>query len=150
MSKTELGLLIQRICTDAAHDDGSFELSEVTDRLTDALRANPELMDPEKVARDEVKRFDRARRPKIEQPSFFDADALVPTGESRRVRMEDATQVDLTLWNGVLLDQFQAQQEAYMRSVRWIQARFEEFGQNRDCKTVGDLQRRQPPSSLSA
>lgn len=152
MAKTPVNfrILLRLAFTRAQDENGRTDLSIVKASLLKEVTANPALMDAEGWVNGMVDREDRSRRPKIKDPSFFDGDALIPTGENIRVRMEDARRNDLAAWQDIVLDQYNAQYEAYLQTQRWINARNTAFADNSDCKTVGDLERKRPPDLRAA
>jgi len=118
---------------------GSVALNEVHDVLLEKVLADPALINASSFIWGEIDKFDRNRRPKIDQTSFFDEEAIIPTGSGRRITMKLARPEDLLAWNDIILTQSQVHHEAYLRTARWISAKLTEFRANQDCETVGDL-----------
>lgn len=109
--------------TDSA---GRWDLTAATTELAKRLRADPNLMDPDRVARDLIESLDRLRRPSPSQPTLgalFDKDAWLPLGSGLRVQMGRAQRDDLDAWLVVLTEEHEHATVAYSTKLRYITTR---------------------------
>lgn len=111
---------------------------DVAVALVKEARKDPELYDLYTWAFNLVKNDDEARRPEIDdQLTFFDPDAVIATGKGRRIELKYATRLDLALWRKILVDQNEAQNNAFAKQLKWLDANILEL--TSDTMTLGQL-----------
>lgn len=125
-------------------DDKSWSNADLANDLFLAAVTDPTIPDIKAWALDQVRIWDDGLRPNPEQPglSFYDADAQIPLGKSRRIKMKDVSgPTQLLKWSKIEMSQYAAQTSAFSRKINYISTRQEAWLEHPECKTLDELEK---------
>lgn len=125
-------------------DDSSWSNADLANDLFLAAVADPTIPDIKAWAHDQVRIWDDGLRPNPEEPglSFYDAEAQIPLGKTRRIKMRDISGPNQLLkWSKIETSQYAAQTAAFSRKINYIASRQETWLEHPECKTLDELEK---------
>jgi hypothetical protein len=128
--------------------DKTWSNADLGNDLYTAAVADPTIPDIKAWAHDQVRTWDEGLRPDPEQPglSFYDAEAQIPLGGAKRIRMKHIAEPNQLLkWARIETQGYAKQTAAFNNKINYIVSRQEAWEKHPDCKSLDELEKRYFP-----
>lgn len=93
----------------------------------------------EVLAAQMLRASDRAQRPNFKQPDLFEGTKIIPLGENRRIRLADATIVQIAEWWSIVIRNHSTQAEAHARQSAFYSRLLSAWSRHPKAVSAGDV-----------